>query len=93
MESETSNVCYDLMWLGTSDPEHPPGDIDPKLTVLIADQGVGEDSPYALDYRVSFEQPRVVLYTWQLASGDVGNRWIEVAPNFPAFCEPEKGTS
>jgi uncharacterized protein (TIGR02996 family) len=88
MGLETSHVCYHLnrLMLGSSDTEHPPGDIEPKLTVLIADEGIGSDSPFALDYRASFGQPRVLLYRWWLASNTgSGNRWIEVAPDFSTF--------
>ena len=92
MQLETPNVCYGLKWLGKPDTERPPGDVDPKLTVLIADLGVGSDEPFALDYRASFEQPRVLLYRWRAdfdptfpPGGVEGNRWVEVAPDFPAF--------
>jgi uncharacterized protein (TIGR02996 family) len=90
MWSETSNVCSRLQWLGKPDAEHAPGDIDPKLTVMIADQGLGSDVPFALDYRVSFRRPRVLLYRWQVSNHRNGNhldgnRWVEVAPDFPAF--------
>ncbi len=92
MRRETSNWCYALRWLGTPDMEHPPGDIDPRLTVLIADLGVSSEIPFALDYRTSFGQPRVLLYTWHLAptpydveQGEIGSRWIEVAGDFLTF--------
>jgi uncharacterized protein (TIGR02996 family) len=91
MRSETSSVCG-LGWWGQPDSGHPPGDIDPRLTVLIADQGMGSDAPFALDYRASFERPRVLLYRWRVAHDpavapiEVGNnRWVEVAPDFGDF--------
>jgi uncharacterized protein (TIGR02996 family) len=94
MQTETTHVCYGLNWLGQPDTEHPPGDVAPKLTVLIADLGMGSDEPFALDYRVSFEQPRVLLYRWRLvhdrtlpARSEEGNRWVELARDFPAFCD------
>lgn len=85
MREETSNVCFSLQWLGRPDPKHPPGDIDPRLSVMIADRGVGEDAPFVLDYRVSFGRPRILLYRWGVSKGPSGNRWVEVAPHFPAF--------
>jgi uncharacterized protein (TIGR02996 family) len=91
MRSETSNVCG-MGWWGKPDTEHPPGDIDCKLTVMIADQGSGSDAPFALDYRASFGQPRVLLYRWRVAHDpsvpptEVGNnRWVEVASDFSDF--------
>jgi uncharacterized protein (TIGR02996 family) len=94
MRGETSQVCSHLRWLGKPSPEHPPGDIEPRLTVLIGDQGIGSDAPFALDYRVSFGQPRVLLYRWRLASDDpTGSRWVEVSPHFPAFWQQLKGGS
>lgn len=38
---------------GRPDLHNPPGDIEPSLTVLIGDVGVGLDAPFALDYRTS----------------------------------------
>src|SRR5262245_24330849 len=66
MEGETTVIHRNdtPMWRGIPDPAHPPGDIDPKLAVLIADLGLGYDQPIALDYRVSREQPRVLTLRW-----------------------------
>jgi hypothetical protein len=66
MESETKGVFRDCipMWHGQPDPSNPPGDIDPKRTVLIADLGIGYDQPIAIDYRLSLEQPRVLTLHW-----------------------------
>jgi uncharacterized protein (TIGR02996 family) len=86
MGPETVNIYCGLQGVGTPDPEHAPGNIEPRLTVLIGDEGMGSDAPFALDYRVSFAQPRVLVYRWQYALRDAaGNRWVEVAPDFPAF--------
>jgi hypothetical protein len=86
MRSETSHVCYGIRWVASPDPAHAPGDIEPRLTVLIADEGIGSDSPFALDYRASFGQPRVLVYRWRLASpNEDGNRWVEAARDFPTF--------
>lgn len=80
MRTETDNVCGRLSWLGEPDPADPPGDIDPRLTVMIGDEGLGSDAPFALDYRAPFARPRVLLYRWRTE----GNRWVEVAPHFAA---------
>ena len=86
MAAETEQVCARMQWLGASDPARPPGDLAPQLAVLIGDEGIGSDAPFALDYRASFGQPRVLLYRWRVASGSsAGNRWVEVAPSFEAF--------
>ena len=93
MQSET--LAYQRrasrMWLGTADPRRPPGDLVPRLAVLIADFGIGADRPIALDYRVSLGQPRVVVLCWSaydpaIPWGD-GNRWVEVSPSFQDFAE------
>src|SRR3569833_1037549 len=50
---------------GSPDPSAPPGDIDPRASVLIGD--LGYDMPFALDFRTSREEPRVVYLS--LVSG------------------------
>ncbi len=85
------------MWLGKPDPDNPPGDLDPKQAVLIADLGLGCDSPIALDYRVSIERPRVLYLRWPPNPHGIkpeeenhwrqANRWVEVAPDIMAFAE------
>jgi len=79
------------MFIGAPDTVKAPGDIDPKLSVLIGDLGWGSDQPIALDYRCSMEIPRVLTLEWP---GDgrnnqefENNRWIELAPNILAFAE------
>ncbi|HEY7315357.1 MAG TPA: TIGR02996 domain-containing protein [Gemmataceae bacterium] len=93
MQSETLGYQGQAsrMWLGTADPRRPPGDLVPRLAVLIADFGIGADRPIALDYRVSLGQPRVVVLCWSaydpaIPWGD-DNRWVEAAPSFQAFAE------
>jgi hypothetical protein len=58
-------------YLGEKSEMYPPGDIDPKATVLIG--GTEADSPIALDYRCN--PPRVIYMN------DVGTKtlWIEAA--------------
>ncbi len=71
--------------LGEADRARPPGDIDPKLEVFVADLGIGWDQPIVLDYRVSLGQPRVLTLQWGPRARN--NRWIEVAPTIRAFAE------
>ena len=63
----------DRAFFGHLDEKQPPGDIDPARSLLLGT--LGPHLPFALDYRVSQEDPRV-LY---LHSG--GDRWITVACN------------
>lgn len=74
MEGETQVIYRNPtpMWRGMPDPANPPGDIDPKLAVLIADLGIGYDQPIALDYRLSREQPRVLTLRWDKPDPPVG---------------------
>lgn len=78
MEGET-RVIYrnnNPMWRGTPDPDYPPGDIDPKLAVLIADLGLGYDQPIALDYRPSLERPRVLTLQWDQPAPPVPRKYV-----------------
>ncbi|GLY91490.1 hypothetical protein [Actinoallomurus iriomotensis] len=60
-------------YLGSPDAAAPPGDIDPRRSVLIGD--LGHEMPFALDFRTSWDRPRVVYLT-------IGtDRWITVAPD------------
>lgn len=61
----------DPAYFGHADDKTPPGDIDPASSLLLG--ALGPDMPFALDYRVSPAEPRV-LY---LHSG--GDRWILIA--------------
>jgi hypothetical protein len=72
------------MFLGTADPDLPPGDIDPQRSVLVADLGRGFDQPIALDYRT--HPPRVLTLRWSQPPDDK-NRWVVVAPNIRAFAD------
>jgi len=64
-----------LAYLGQADVNFPPGDIDPRQSVLIGD--LGHDLPFALDYRDNAADPRVVFLGTR-----VENRWITIAKNF-----------
>ena len=61
----------DPAYYGRSDDKKPPGDIDPARSLLLG--LLGPHMPFALDYRLSGDRPRV-LY---LHSG--GDQWITVA--------------
>jgi len=89
MESETRTLFDPQLrcsaWHGVPDPDNPPGNIEPRLAVFVADLGHGFDQPIALDYRVSRDQPRVITLRW----GNRGeqNRWVVLAPDIRAFAE------
>jgi hypothetical protein len=61
----------DPAFFGHLDDKKPPGDIDPGRSLILG--MLGPHMPFALDYRVSVGEPRV-LY---LHSG--GDRWITIA--------------
>jgi len=68
---------------GLADSTQPPGDIEPSQIVLIGDVGMGFDAPFALDYRTSTVDPRIIHYRWREQGSH--NRWLEIAPNFSSF--------
>ena len=72
-------------FLGCPDPVKAPGDIDPMLSVLIGDLGVGYDRPIALDYRPSMEDLVVLTLEWSDSAPD--SRWVKVASNLREFAE------
>jgi hypothetical protein len=89
MEAETQ-ILFDPQFqgpglLGTPDPGNSPGDIDPRLAVLVADLGHGFDQPIALDFRASRDRPQVITLRW----GERGeqNRWVFVAPDIRTFAD------
>lgn len=59
------------VFLGTSDPAQPPGDLEPRSSLIIGD--LGPDMPFALDYRPAVG-PTVV---YRKADG----KWVKVAPS------------
>lgn len=87
MEEETRGCRHPEfqipMWLGRTDADAPPGDIDPLKTLMIADLGLGTDQPIVLDYRTSLERPRVLTLRWSTGGSD--NRWVEIASDIEAF--------
>ena len=74
------------LWFGVPDALKAPGDIDPRLSVLIGDLGTGYDQPIALDYRASIENPRVLTLEWSEVADKI-NLWSEIAPHVTAFAE------
>lgn len=72
-ENRAWREVKDRAFLGHLDDKQPPGDIDPACSLILGT--LGPHLPFALDYRVSADEPRV-LY---LHSG--GDRWITVACN------------
>jgi hypothetical protein len=67
------------IYLGSPNASSPPGDIDPRMSILIGD--LGYDMPFALDFRTSRVTPRIVYLT--LETG----RWITVAPTIEALLD------
>jgi hypothetical protein len=61
----------DPAFFGRADDKAPPGDIEPARSLLLGE--LGPDMPFALDYRLSLAEPRVLyLHT-------NGDQWITVA--------------
>ena len=67
--------------------------IDPTLAIIIADFGLGSDSPIVLDYRGSPTEPAVLRLAWELEhppAGDqclVRTRWVQCAQTFDHFVD------
>ena len=59
-------------------------EIDPALTLIIGDFGLGSDAPIALDYRKDRANPSVIRLQWN--SGEA-NHWREIAPSFAQFAK------
>ncbi len=65
--------------------------LDPELALIIADFGLGSDTPILLDYRPG-DDPQVLTIQWSSVEGDDGtrraeNRWIVLAASFDEFVE------
>lgn len=71
VQNRTWRAQKDLAFLGHTDDKTPPGDIDPARSLLLG--ALGPDMPFALDYRVSVTEPRVLYLHTE------GDRWITVA--------------
>ena len=57
-------------------------EIDPALTLIIGDFGLGSDAPIALDYRKDLNEPSIIRLQWNL---EADNHWVEIAPSFAEF--------
>lgn len=68
----------DEAYLGSPDPDRPPGDVDPARSVLIAD--LGAERLVALDYRTAGEPAVVYL-------GITSPRWVQVASSVGELIE------
>jgi hypothetical protein len=73
-ENATWPSVTESYYVGTWDADRPPGDIDPRKSVLIGD--LGPDRPIALDYRTSRDNPSVAYLT-----GSLDCRWVQAASN------------
>jgi hypothetical protein len=71
--------------IGIADERKPPGDIDARHSVVIADLGMGYDQPIALDYRTSEIDPSVVTFQWSPCGDE--NRWVRIADNVAQLAE------
>ncbi len=72
------------LYRGNSSEERPLPWLDADLSVFIAiNRYAGDDVAIALDYRTSFDDPRVVASEW--AANNSGNYWREAFPSFSAF--------
>ena len=68
---------------GLTTTEMAVWDIDPELTVIIGDFGLGSDTAIALDYRGSRSEPKVIRMVWRLPQQP--NKWVHVADSFCEF--------
>ena len=60
--------------------------IDPELTLFIADFGHGSDAPIALDFRVNTDDPPVIGLKWVGSQlGSSSHEWIQLAEHFSDF--------
>ena len=69
------------------DPMWATHEINPALTLIVGDFGLGSDAPIALDYRKDFENPRVIRLKWAQGPkwAPENNHWVEIAPSFADF--------
>jgi len=58
-------------------------EINPDLSIIIGDFGLGSDAPLILKYESQNSTPSV----WKLVWAEKGNYWREVSPSFKEFLE------
>ncbi|MEM6264801.1 MAG: hypothetical protein AAGI38_19975 [Bacteroidota bacterium] len=75
-----------VMLHGKKDTLVKPGEVDPDKLILFADFGLGEDTPFGLDFQEDESAPTVVLlYYGKDPFKD--NRWVELTKSFEEFEE------
>ena len=64
-------------------------EIEPSLTLIIGDFGLGSEAPIALDYRKNIDNPSVIRLHWgrPVTRRYENNHWIEIAPSFAEFAQ------
>ena len=82
----TKRQGFGCMFLGALDEMVKPGNIDFNKSILIADLGIGSDSPFVLDYRDDIKNPSVIMIRWG-KDPIKDNRWMKVTDNFDEFVE------
>lgn len=65
--------------------------LDPVRALIIADFGLGSDTPILLDYRRG-DNPQVLTLQWSFVEGEAGkrrpdNRWTVLADSFDDFVD------
>lgn len=58
--------------------------IAPDLSVVIADFGIGSDSPILLDYRKDPDSPTVIRLLWRKPASNI---WVRCAETFDEFAD------
>ena len=61
--------------------------IDAELALIIADFGLGADSPIILDYARNRLNPPVLRLQWLGKNGNVQNEWTQIASDFDQFVD------
>jgi hypothetical protein len=69
----------DPIYLGLADGRRQPGNLDPRLSLLIGE--LDPDGLIALDYRSSIESPSVA---YLMLTGD-SCRWMQISPDIDTF--------
>ena len=61
------------------------GEIDYSKAVIIADFGIGTDSPIILYYDDDSESPRVMYLKWSGSGSDICHSWVCTHSSFEEF--------
>jgi len=73
-----------IMFHGKDDELVNPGKINPEKLILFADFGIGNDTPFGLDYQKNELSPNVVLLYYG-KDPYTENRWVELTSTFEEF--------